>query len=71
MPITHRKVKSGETLWGIAEELGIPAAQRTAALWETWGYKKDPKKLPIGFTLNISAPDVTLPPKEAVIPNYQ
>ena len=72
MPTTQRQVKKGETLWGIAGELGIPAGQRTSELWKSWGYQGEPKNLPIDFTLNIPAPEAPPVPKEvAIIPEEE
>lgn len=56
------KVKKGDTLWDIAASLGIPAHQRTSDLWKQWGYSGDPRKLPIGFELNIPAPSASKAP---------
>lgn len=72
MSITQRKVKKGEKLWNIAEEFNIPAAQRTTELWKQWGYTGDPRKLPVGFTLNIPTPEAPPTSKEAeVIPKEE
>jgi len=66
--ITKRKVKSGENLWNIASEFGIPASQRNSELWKSWGYEGEPTNLPIGFTLNIPTPKVPVTSKDAIVP---
>jgi hypothetical protein len=64
-------VKKGDTLWDIAASLGIPASQRTPDLWKKWGYTGDPKKLPVGFELNIpiTNSNTSIAPSAATIPS--
>lgn len=53
------KVQKGDTLWDIAASIGIPPSQRTSELWKSWGFTGDPRKLPVGFTLNIPTQTTT------------